>query len=112
MMMQLAELATAVHEDLNVTVLILNDGGYGAIRHYQKYNYDERYIGVDLKNPDFAKIADNFGAEGIRIETPKDLETQLQDALHSKHTTILDIKIDPQEIALPDWIFKTFRGKN
>jgi acetolactate synthase-1/2/3 large subunit len=109
MMMQLAELATAVDEDLHVTVLILNDGGFGAIRHYQKYNFQERYIGVNLKNPDFAKIAENFGAEGIRLETPQELETQLRDTLHPNRLTIVDIKIDPQEIALPTWIFKTFR---
>ena len=109
MVMQLAELATAVQEGLNVTVLVLNDGGYGAIRHYQRYNYDARYIGVNLHNPNFAQVAQAFGAEGILVETPADLESQLRDALQSKRMTLLDVRIDPQEVALPDWIIRSFR---
>jgi len=111
MMMQLAELATAVQEGLDVTVLVLNDGGYGAIRHYQRYNFGERYVGVDLRNPDFAQVAEAFGAEGMRIETPKNLESGLREALRSGRLTVLDVRIDPQEVALPGWIIKSFRGE-
>ena len=109
--MQLAELATAVQEGLDLTILVLNDGGYGAIRHYQRYNFGERYIGVDLQNPDFARLAEAFGAEGMRIETPRDLESRLGEALRSRRVTVLDIRIDPQEVALPAWIIKSFRGE-
>lgn len=112
MMMQLAELATAVQEDLDATVLVLNDGGYGAIRHYQRFNFSGRYIGVNLHTPDFAKVAEAFGAEGVRVETPRDLESQLGAALHSGRVTVLDVRIDPQEVALPDWIISSFREKN
>ena len=109
MLMQLAELATAVQEDLDITILVLNDSGYGAIRHYQRYNFGERYIGVDLHNPDFTKVAEAFGAEGARLESPVDLKTELAQALRSRKVTVLDIKIDPQEVALPPWIIKSFR---
>ena len=110
LMMQLAELATAIQEGLDVTVLILNDGGYGAIRHYQRYNFGERYIGVNLHNPDFARVAEAFGAEGVRVDTPRDLESQLREALRSRRVTVLDVRIDRQEVALPGWIIKSFRG--
>jgi sulfoacetaldehyde acetyltransferase len=90
-------------------VLILNDGGYGATRHYQRYNFNEKYVGVNLKNPNFAQVAEAFGARGIRIETPRDLEAHLKDVLSSKRMTVLDIKIDPHEMALPDWIIKSFK---
>jgi acetolactate synthase-1/2/3 large subunit len=110
-LMQLAELATAVQEGLDVTVLVLNDGGYGAIRHYQRYNFGERYIGVDLRNPDFVRVAEAFGAEGVRVETSKDLEARLREALRSGRVTVLDVRIDPDEVALPDWIIRSFRGE-
>jgi acetolactate synthase-1/2/3 large subunit len=110
LMMQLAELATAVQEGLDVTVLVLNDGGYGAIRHYQRFNFGERYIGVDFRNPDLGKVAEAFGAEGIRVETPRELANGLRKALHTRRVTVLDVRIDPEEVALPDWIIKSFRG--
>jgi acetolactate synthase-1/2/3 large subunit len=108
MLMQLGELATAVQEGLNVVVLVLNDGGYGAIRHYQRFNFGERYASVDLRNPDFAKVADGFGADGIGVETVDDLRSGLREALSSHQVTVLDIRIDPQEVALPSWIIQSF----
>ncbi len=108
LLMQLGELATAVQEGLNVAVLILNDGGYGAIRHYQRFNFGERYASVDLRNPDFAKVAEDFGAEGIGVETVDDLHAGLREALASHRVTVLDIRIDPQEVALPSWIIQSF----
>ncbi|MEM2094925.1 MAG: thiamine pyrophosphate-dependent enzyme, partial [Candidatus Bathyarchaeia archaeon] len=107
-MMQLAELATAAQEDINISVIVLNDGGYGAIRHYQRFNYNERYVGVDLKNPDFARLAETFDIEGIHVQSCKELQPSLRHALNSKRTTVLDIQIDPHEVVLPDWIIKSF----
>ena len=107
-MMQLAELATAAQESLNVTVIVLNDGGYGAIRHYQRFNYNERYVGVELRNPDFAGLAETFGLEGLSIHSSAELQPSLRHALDSRKTTVLDIHVDPREVALPDWIIKSF----
>jgi acetolactate synthase-1/2/3 large subunit len=110
-MMQLAELATSVQEGLNVTVILLNDGGFGAIRHYQRHNFDARYFGVDLHNPDFAKLSESFGAKGITVRTPSELTSGLHEAFGSNETTVLDVKIDPEEVALPDWILMSFCGE-
>ena len=110
-MMQLAELATAAQEKLNITVIVLNDGGYGAIRHYQRFNYDERYVGVELKNPDFARLAETFGLEGVCVHSCSELEPSLKKALNSRKTTVVDIHVDPREVALPDWIIKSFGEK-
>ncbi len=107
-MMQLAELATAFQEGLNISIVLLNDGGYGAIRHYQRFNYQERYVGVDLKNPDFARLAEAFGLEGISIHRCMELYPSIKHALNSEKTTVLDIHVDPREVALPDWIVKSF----
>ncbi len=107
-MMQLAELATAAQEELSVTIIVLNDGGYGAIRHYQRFSFNGRYAGVNLKNPDFAQLAEAFGLIGIHVQTCKELESSLREALNSKKTTVLDVHVDPEEVALPDWIIKSF----
>jgi acetolactate synthase-1/2/3 large subunit len=108
LMMQLAELATAAQENLNVTVVVLNDNGYGAIRHYQYFNFGSRYAGVELKNPDFARLAEAFDLIGISIQTCDELESSLKEAFESNKTTVLDVHVDPDEVALPDWIIKSF----
>ncbi len=107
-MMQLAELATAAQENLCVTIVVLNDGGYGAIRHYQRFNFNSRYVGVNLMNPDFARLAESFGLKGMCVRTCKELESSLKDGLESKKTAVLDVHVDPEEVALPGWIIKSF----
>jgi thiamine pyrophosphate-dependent acetolactate synthase large subunit-like protein len=63
-----------------------------------------------MNNPDFAQVAEAFGARGIRVETPNDLQYHFKEAFSSRQMTVLDVKIDPQEVALPDWIIRSFRG--
>jgi acetolactate synthase-1/2/3 large subunit len=109
-MMQLAELATSRQERLNVPIILLNDGGFGAVRHYQRFNFG-RYVGVDLQNPDFTRLASAFGLDGARVETPKELSSGITEAFKSRDSFLLEVVVDPDEVALPDWIIQSFGGK-
>ncbi|MCL6674833.1 thiamine pyrophosphate-binding protein [Streptomyces panaciradicis] len=83
----LAELATARQHDLNVTWLIVDDGGYGILREYMTDAYGET-TGTELTRPDFAALADSFGVPAIRT-TPDTLEQDLTKALTSPGPTVV-----------------------
>ncbi|MCS7116417.1 MAG: thiamine pyrophosphate-binding protein [Nitrososphaerales archaeon] len=91
------EIATAVQEELPITIVILNDGGFGAIRHFQKACYKERYIGVDLLNPDFKKLAESFGAIGVTALTLNEFKEAFDIALKADKVTVIDVHIDKEE---------------
>jgi acetolactate synthase-1/2/3 large subunit len=95
-------LSTAVDYNIPITIVVLNDYAYGALRDIQKMSYKERYISVDMRidetdelfNPDFVKIAEGYGAKGERIEKPEDLRPALNRALNSGKPYVLDVVID------------------
>ncbi|MEO9278021.1 MAG: biosynthetic-type acetolactate synthase large subunit [Nitrososphaera sp.] len=95
-------LATSVLDNLPVIVFVMNNFSLGMVAQWQRTFYDRRMIGVDLKNcPDYVKIAEAYGAQGIRAETLDDVGKAVQTALKSDIATVIDIPIDPQEDVLP-----------
>ena len=76
-----AELETAVRESIPTTCIILNNFNYGSERAYQKFYYDERYIGDAIGNPPFDEYARLFGAAGLRVVDPGELEDAFAEAL-------------------------------
>lgn len=106
--MMTQELETSVRERIPVTVVIYNDFGYGALRLFQKTYHGGRYIGSDYGNPDFAKLAEAYGARGERIEKPEQLRPALERALQSDVTTVLDVIINPWEVHYRAPEFKEF----
>src|SRR5919202_2396714 len=63
------ELATAVQQRVNLVAVVFNDAAYGALKLYQDRVQAGRRIGVDLTSPDFAKLADAYGAYGTRLKS-------------------------------------------
>jgi acetolactate synthase-1/2/3 large subunit len=86
------ELATAVQEKLPVVVLLVNDNSLTLIRATQQRRYAERYIGVDLLNPDFGKLADAFGVAYRRAESDAALEKALKDTLASGQPALVEVR--------------------
>lgn len=74
-------MAAAVRHDINLITIIFNDGAFGDVKRSQKSLFGEHYIASDLQNPDFVKIAEAYGAIGLRAETPEELPTTMQEAL-------------------------------
>jgi acetolactate synthase-1/2/3 large subunit len=67
------EMATAAQNGIGVVAVVFNDGAYGNVRRIQQQSYNGRTIASDLRNPDFVKMAESFGVEGVRAETPEAL---------------------------------------
>jgi acetolactate synthase-1/2/3 large subunit len=95
-------LATSVLENLPVIVFLVNNYSLGMVAQWQRTFYDRRMIGVDQKNcPDYVKIAESYGAQGIRAQSLDELEKAIKIGLKSDVATVIDIPIDPEEDVLP-----------
>ena len=92
-MFNIQELATAVQHKIGVVVLLFNNNLYGNVRSMQEHLYDNRIIATDLHNPDFVKLAQLFGANGIRVNKPEDLRQALRESMYQSLPTIIEIPI-------------------
>jgi acetolactate synthase-1/2/3 large subunit len=87
-----AELATAVKYGINLVTIIFNDQAFGSTKSDQQRNFQGRIVGNDLKNPDFPKLAEVFGAKGVRT-SPEGLEKTLAEALEANQPVIIEVPI-------------------
>ena len=102
--MNIQELSTAVTNGIDVKVIILNNGYLGMVRQWQELFYGKRYAHTDLQttgNPDFMKIAEAYGALGIRVTEKKEVPKAVEKALKHKGTVFVDIIIDREENVFP-----------
>jgi len=101
--MNIQELATAVKYKLPVNVAILNNGHLGMVRQWQELFYKKRYSGSVLHdaNPDFVKLAEAYGAEGIRVTTADQVRPAIEQAIKSPKPVILDFAVEQEENVFP-----------
>ena len=97
------ELATSVLEGLPVVVVIVNNGWLGMVRQWQEMFYDERFSQTHLTHqvPDYAQLAEAYGAAGFTVEDEDDLEGVLGEALECGRTAVVDARCDPAEKCFP-----------
>ncbi|HZI61223.1 MAG TPA: biosynthetic-type acetolactate synthase large subunit [Pyrinomonadaceae bacterium] len=96
------ELATAVQYELPVKILIMNNGYLGMVRQWQEMFYDRTYSEVDISvAPDFVKLAEAFGALGLRAERPDELHDVLAAALAHKGVVVIDVVVSKEENVFP-----------
>jgi acetolactate synthase-1/2/3 large subunit len=77
-MFNVQEMATAVQHGIPLVTVVFNDGAYGNVKGFQKSNFGGRTIASDLRNPDFVKLAESFGAQGLRAHNPEELRGALK----------------------------------
>jgi len=100
--MNIQELATAVNNKVGVKVAILNNGYLGMVRQWQELFYKKRYSATDLTaNPDFVKIAEAYGASGIRVSKKDEVEGALEKAISLDGPVILDFLVEREENVFP-----------
>ncbi len=100
--MNIQELATAVNNKLPVKVAILNNGYLGMVRQWQELFYHKRYSQVTLKgNPDFVRLAEAYGAVGIRVKEKKDVKSALKKAIATPGPVLIDFLVEPEENVFP-----------
>ncbi len=99
--MTLTELSTAVQYELPVKVCLLNNGYMGMVRQWQELFYGKRYSCSSLKNPDFAILAQAFGAAGYTVDKKEDVSAGIEKMLAEKKPCVVDFKIDRLENVWP-----------
>jgi pyruvate dehydrogenase (quinone) len=98
--MMMGEFVTLLQQDLPVKVVVLNNGTLGFVELEMKAGgFPDS--GCDLKNPNFAAMAEAMGIKGIRIEKPQDLRSGLQEALSYRGAVLVDVVSARQELVMP-----------
>ena len=91
-MFGIPDLATAVQENANLVALVFNNSAFGASRADQSSRFDGRLYGTALHNPDFVKMAESFGARGMKVSDPAtELGGVLRDALKADGPVIVEV---------------------
>jgi acetolactate synthase-1/2/3 large subunit len=100
--MNIQELATVVQYNLNVKVMIINNGFLGMVRQWQALFYRGRYSHTSMSvSPDFVKLAEAYGAHGIRVEKASEVEDAIRQALSIKGPVFVDFRVEPEEDVYP-----------
>jgi len=101
-LMNSQELATAVINDIPVKVAILNNKFLGMVRQWQELFYGKRYSATRLDtSPDFPKLAEAYGALGIKVTKPGEVRSAIKEALDSDKPAVIDFQIAPEENVFP-----------
>jgi acetolactate synthase-1/2/3 large subunit len=98
------ELATSRTEDIPFVTAILNNGYLGMVRQWQELFFDERYSGVwlDPNVPDYVKLAEAYGAVGLRVESPDEVDAAIEKAYAiTDRSVVIDFRVDPGEMVFP-----------
>ncbi|ADH85429.1 biosynthetic-type acetolactate synthase large subunit [Desulfurivibrio alkaliphilus] len=100
--MNIQELATARQYKCPVKIAILNNNYLGMVRQWQELFYDKRYAHTPMEvAPDFVKLAEAYGAVGLRAKKPSEVEPVIKEALKTKNTVIMDFVISREEGVYP-----------
>ena len=92
-MYNVQELSTMVRHEINAVVIVFNDNAFGNVRRIQKQMFGGRLIASDLSNPDFVRLAEAFGVEGLRAETPDRLRSTLSTALSQDRPALIEVPV-------------------
>lgn len=99
--MNIQELCTAVNYDLPINVAIMDNGFLGMVRQWQELFYNRRYSQTELRNPDFVKLAEAYGAEGIRVTKRAEVASAVEQAIKSSKPVMIDFLVEREENVLP-----------
>ena len=99
--MNIQEMITVVDNDLPVKIAILNNSFLGMVRQWQQLFYGKRYSATPMTAPDFVKLAEAYGAVGLRATKPEEVEPVIREALNTRRPVIMDFKVEPEECVMP-----------
>jgi acetolactate synthase-1/2/3 large subunit len=102
LIMTCQELATAVRHEIPVKVFLMNNGYFGMVRQWQELFWDGRYSAVEMgPSPDWSKLAEAFGATGMRVTDQAEVEGAMREALATDGPVLLDVHVDQEENCYP-----------
>ena len=100
--MNMQELATCAQEGIAIKVFIMNNGYLGMVRQWQELFWDKRYSQVDMGQwPEFVKLAEAYGATGIRLEDKNTLVQDMKQAIATEGPVLVDVRVTREENTYP-----------
>ena len=103
-MFGIQELATAVQHRVNLVTVVFNNSAFGNVHRDQTTVFDGRLIGAELVNPDFVRVAEGFGAKGVRVSSPAELRIALEEGFREDGPVLIEVPIETGSEASP-WPF-------
>jgi acetolactate synthase-1/2/3 large subunit len=100
--MNMQELATCSQEGIAIKVFIMNNGYLGMVRQWQELFWDKRYSQVEMGQwPDFVKLAEAYGATGMRLQDKTTLVKDMQEAIATPGPVLVDVRVTREENTYP-----------
>jgi acetolactate synthase-1/2/3 large subunit len=100
--MNMQELATCAQEGIDIKVFIMNNGYLGMVRQWQELFWEKRYSQVDMGRwPDFVKLAEAYGATGLRLEDKRTLVQDMREAIATPGPVLVDVSVTREENTYP-----------
>lgn len=96
-----AELATAVQEGANVKIAIMNNNFLGMVRQWQEFFFEKRYSAVQMRSPDFVKIAEAHGIPARRVTLPEEVRDAIEFARQTPGPVLLEFRVEKEEAVYP-----------
>lgn len=110
-MYNVQELATAVLHKIPLVAVVFVDGAFGNVQRMQKEQYGGRVIASELHNPDFAQLAETFGAAGVKATTMPALRQAMRDGFERKGPTLIEVPVGVMPSPWHFWMMPKVRGK-
>jgi acetolactate synthase-1/2/3 large subunit len=100
--MNLQEISTAMQYDLPVKIVVLNNRFLGMVRQFQELFYDKRYASTRMEHaPDFVKLAESYGAVGLRADRPDEVRPVLEKGMATPGLTLMEFMVEEEELVYP-----------
>jgi len=100
--MNIQELATAVYNKIDLTIALINNRYLGMVRQWQDIFYEKRYSHTSMEgNPDFVRVAEAYGAKGLRASNEQEATAAIEQAMAEKGPVLIDFSVDPEENVYP-----------
>ncbi|MGA2918545.1 biosynthetic-type acetolactate synthase large subunit [Methanoregula sp.] len=99
--MNIQEMGTAAQYNIPVKIVILNNMFLGMVRQWQELFYDRRYSYTELPPVEFVKIANAYGIDGIKVESPEDVMPALKAAIDCDGPFVMDFRVEREENVFP-----------
>jgi acetolactate synthase-1/2/3 large subunit len=95
------DLITAVNENIEIKIAVMNNHFLGMVRQWQEFFYEKRYSAVHLKNPDFCMIAQAHGVSSRRVDKPGEIHAAIEFARSTRGPVLLDFQVEQEEAVYP-----------
>jgi acetolactate synthase I/II/III large subunit len=96
-----AELQTIVQENVKINIAIINNGYLGMVRQWQQFFHDRRYPATPMSSPDYVKLADAHGLQGLRVTRRADMADALKHARTAAGAVVMDFRVEQEDTVYP-----------